>query len=151
MANDVSRRQIVKAGLAVSLLPALPVQASTDMQQMERAIKSLFGKLPTRSNTVSLKLPALSENGYSVPVDVSVKTMENAPNPVTRIALFSSRNPVPLLAVFKLSNRTGRARVATRVRLGGTQSVHAVAEFKDGQLLSMSRETVVTLAACVIL
>ena len=48
--------------------------------------------------------------------------------------------------------REGRVTaVSTRIRLGGTQTVQAVAEFSDGSLWSGSAKTVVTLAACVVL
>ena len=70
---------------------------------------------------------------------------------VRQIAIFSPRNPIANVARFQLGPRAGRAAVATRIRLGGTQAVQAVAEMSDGSLWSGSAQTVVTLAACVVL
>jgi len=46
---------------------------------------------------------------------------------------------------------SGRAKVAGRVRLAGTQNVHAIAELSDGSLYRASANSFVTIAACIIL
>jgi len=45
---------------------------------------------------------------------------------------------------------SGRARAAGKIRLGGSQIVHAVAEHNDGRLFGTSAKVFVTLAACVV-
>ena len=52
------------------------------------------------------------------------------------------------MANFYLGPRAGRAQISTRVRLGGSQKVLAVAALSDGTFWSASAEVVVTLSAC---
>ena len=52
-------------------------------------------------------------------------------------------------ANFHLSPRSGRAEVSTRIRLGDSQTIVAVAQFSDGTFWSDQAELVVTLPACV--
>jgi sulfur-oxidizing protein SoxY len=49
---------------------------------------------------------------------------------------------------FHLSPRSGRASVATRIRLADSQTVTAIAEMSDGTFWSQGVDVVVTLAAC---
>ena len=48
----------------------------------------------------------------------------------------------------RLGPRAGRAHVATRIRLAGTQHLMAIAEMSDGTCWSDTQEVIVTLAAC---
>ena len=68
---------------------------------------------------------------------------------VVEIALFNERNPLPDIARFTLGPRCGQAWVSTRIRLGDTQSVHALARMNDGAIWSASAELIVTLPACI--
>ena len=67
---------------------------------------------------------------------------------VKSIHLYGPRNPRPNMANFYLGPRAGRAQISTRVRLGGSQKVLAVAALSDGTFWSASAEVVVTLSAC---
>lgn len=149
--TQFKRRNVIKSGLAIGLAASLPtpVMATTDL--METSIVNTFGKRPVVSDKIKLKIPPISENGYSVLVDIDVESAMTETDYVKRIAVFSERNPVPLLAIYTLSPRSGRARVSSRVRLGGTQNVYAIAEMSDGRLIYTSAKTLVTIAACVVL
>jgi len=54
------------------------------------------------------------------------------------------------VARFELGPRAGKARIDTRIRLGNTQKIRAVAEMNDGALYGTSTFSIVTLAACVL-
>jgi sulfur-oxidizing protein SoxY len=97
---------------------------------------------------VTLTLPALADNGHVVPLRVSVDSPMTAAEHVSRIWLLSSRNPVTRMAVFHLGPWSGRAEVATRVRLAGTQTVVALARLSTGEFLYAQAEVVVTESAC---
>ena len=97
-----------------------------------------------------LKVPPISENGYSVPLSVEVDSPMTEDDPVVRIAIFSEENPLPDVARFELGPRAGKARIETRIRLGNTQKIRAVAEMNDGALYGTSTFSIVTLAACVL-
>jgi len=121
------------------------------LDDMQSAINDLFGDRPITEDRVNLKVPPIAENGYSVSVDVDVNSPMTSDDYVKRIILLSDRNPIPVIASYTLSPRSGLAKVSGRVRLAGTQSLYAIAEMNDGSLYSGSTKTVVTVAACVIL
>jgi sulfur-oxidizing protein SoxY len=68
---------------------------------------------------------------------------------VRRIGVFNQLNPQPYVATFHMSPRNGRAQVSTRIRLGDSQTIMAIAEMADGSFRSASADLIVTLPACV--
>jgi sulfur-oxidizing protein SoxY len=98
---------------------------------------------------VVLEIPPLVENGNSVPLTVKVDSPMAPRDFVKTIAVFNERNPQPNVANFHLTPRAGRAAVSTRIRLGDSQNIIAVAQMSDGTFWSGSAELVVTLPACV--
>lgn len=147
----LTRRGLLGLGAGTVLIAATPLTALAEDADMQAAIKEAFGDRPIEDSGVTLKLPPISENGFSVPVTVTVDNPMTQDDHIKQIALFSQRNPLPNLIRFKLGPRAGKAEVATRIRLSGTQTLVAIAETNDGRLLRGRAETVVTLAACVIL
>jgi sulfur-oxidizing protein SoxY len=67
---------------------------------------------------------------------------------VTKLTILSDRNPRPVIAAFAFGPRSGHARVATRVRLNGSQRVVAVAQMSDGSLWLADAQVEVTESAC---
>lgn len=150
----ISRRTILKASAPAIVTSALPLGARADDAKPEKlraAIKEYFGREAERSERVGLTIPALSENGYSVSMIAEAQSDMTADDYVKQIAIFSSRNPIPLIAAYHFTPASGRAKVSSRIRLGGTQTVYAIAELSDGKLLEASTKTIVTVAACVVL
>ncbi|MCG8442245.1 MAG: SoxY-related AACIE arm protein [Caulobacterales bacterium] len=147
----LTRRHVMAGGAGAAAAVLLAPRAEAGPEEMRAAVAELFGDRPITEGRVALDIPPIAENGYSVPLDIKVDSPMTEADHVTRIAVFSPRNPLPNMARFELGPRAGRAHVATRLRLGGSQSVLVVAEMSDGALWSGSAETVVTLAACVVL
>ncbi len=145
-----SRRSLLAGAGGAAFAIALPPAAAASPEQVDEAIRQMFGDRPVREGRVNLKLPPIAENGNSVAVEISVDSPMTRDNHVTRIGLFSPRNPVALLGAFRLGPACGRAFVSTRVRLAGTQSLRAVAQMNDGSLWSGKASTYVTLAACIL-
>jgi sulfur-oxidizing protein SoxY len=108
----------------------------------------LVGSARLRNEGVRLELPALADNGHVVPLRVAVASPMTAAEHVTRIWLLSPRNPVTRMAVFHLGPWSGRAEIATRVRLAGTQTVVALARLSSGDFLYAQAEVIVTESAC---
>ena len=129
---------------------ALPFGAFAEPADADAAIREMFGDKPITEGRVTVKVPPIAENGNSVSVGVIVDSPMSADDHVTRIGIFSPRNPIAEIARFELGPRAGRAEIATRMRMAGTQRVRAVAEMSDGTLWQGAASTVVTLAACVI-
>lgn len=135
----------------VVFVSALPIKASASEADLIAARTKLFGNRPITEGRVTLELPPIAENGHSVPLRVEVDSPMTETDYVKQIAILSPRNPLPLIGQFHLTPQSGRALVSTRIRMSGTQAIQAVAEMSDGSLWSGSMETVVTLAACVVL
>ena len=146
----LSRRRVLEYGsglLAIAMIPASALAASTDA---DAAHQALFGDRAVSEGRVILKVPPISENGYSVPLSVEVDSPMTENDHVVRIAIFSEENPLPDVARFELGPRVGKARIDTRIRLGNTQKIRAVAEMNNGALYGTSTFSIVTLAACVL-
>lgn len=148
---DLNRRDLLTLGAGSVLIAVAPLSSHAEIADLERARQELFGTRRVTEGRVSLKLPPIAENGYSVPLSVEVESPMTERDFVKRVAILSPRNPLPLISQFHFSPNSGRAKVDARIRMSGTQSIQAIAEMSDGSLWSGSRETVVTLAACVVL
>jgi sulfur-oxidizing protein SoxY len=145
-----ARRRFVSllAGLAAApLLPARPARAQQD-DPFPALLRKIAGGAPVRPGRVTVDTPRLADNGHSVPLTVSVDSPMTAADHVVSITLLSGRNPRPVMATFTLGPASGRAHVATRVRLAGTQRVLAVARLADGSWWSGEAEVEVTESAC---
>lgn len=147
----MNRRQMLRGSAIAITATSLPLRAFATEDDVQAAIKDIFGDRTIKEGRVTLDLPPIAENGYSVPLKATVDSPMTETDYVRQIAIFAPRNPIPVLAQFHLTPASGLATVATRIRMGGTQKILAVAEMSDGTLWSGSDETVVTLAACVVL
>ena len=147
----LSRRRFLTAGSGTVLISTLPATAWTSSEDAVAAQRKMFGDADIQTGRVTLKLPPIAENGYSVPLSIDVESPMTPDDYVKRIAVFAERNPLPNVAEFMLGPRAGYARVKTRIRMGGTQTITAIAEMNDGALWLGTAHTVVTLAACVVL
>ena len=149
--KPLSRRRLIAGGMGTAvLISSFPIRSFADQAALDTMTKSIFGDTIPTMGRVKLTLPPIAENGYSVPVDISVESPMTEDDFVRKIALLSPKNPIPLISTYTLSPRTGKAEVSTRIRLAGTQTLTVIAEMNDGSLWSGSAQTVVTLAACVI-
>ena len=130
--NRPGRRRFV-AGLAGAIaLPALPRAARAQTDPLDPMVWVFTKGAPVQKGRVKLELPPLADNGNSVPLMVTVDSPMSATDYVKSIHLFSDKNPVRDMARFYLGPRGGRAKVVTRVRLAGTQTVTAIAPLSDG-------------------
>jgi sulfur-oxidizing protein SoxY len=151
MSASARRRFIsVLAGLAATpLWVARGVRAQPQpANQLEPLIAKMTGGKPVRRGRVTVSTPRLADNGHSVPLTVSVTSPMTAADHVLSITLLSERNPRPVMAIYHLGPKSGRATVATRVRLNGSQRVLALAQLSDGSFWSGSAEVEVTESAC---
>ena len=145
---EMSRREILAAGAgALAMIVARPARATPE--SMAGAIKAFVGEAEVREGRVTLEIPPLVENGNSVPLTVKVDSPMSPQDFVKTIAVFNERNPQPNVALFYLNPRAGRATVSTRIRLGDSQNIVAIAQLSDGTFWSDKAELIVTLPACV--
>jgi sulfur-oxidizing protein SoxY len=146
-----TRRDILRTGAATgaafaTLMLIRPVLAKP--ADMQAAIRAFTGTAPISNGKVELILPALVENGNSVPLTVNVAHWMEPNDYVKTIAIFNEKNPQPNVATFHLTPRAGRASVSTRIRLGDSQKITAIVQLSDGSFWSDEAEVIVTLPAC---
>ena len=146
--DRLRRRVVFLAAAAPVALLAQPLSAAALAAARPRPLREAYGEREIVAGRLLLELPALAENGNSVPVSVSVDAPMTEDEHVARIDVFAPANPVPRLIRFELTPQCGLASVETRIRLADSQQVWAVAETSAGQLYGAAAAVVVTLAAC---
>jgi len=143
----LSQSAQVAALLAGAGLLPLPAQAAYnaaafDLKTLAEVAKSLGGSAPTESKDVTLTGPDIAENGAVVPVGVAT-----ALPGVKKLLLLVEKNPSVLSAVFEVSDAVD-ANFSTRVKMGQSSNVYAVALMADGKVLFAQKEVKVTLGGC---
>jgi sulfur-oxidizing protein SoxY len=91
---------------------------------------------------VTVTGPDIAENGAVVPVGAST----SLPG-VKRLLILVEKNPAVMAAMFDLTDAV-EASVATRVKMGQSSNVYAVAMMADGKMLFAQKEVKVTLGGC---
>ncbi|QIP05137.1 SoxY-related AACIE arm protein [Bradyrhizobium symbiodeficiens] len=136
----------VTAAGTIPIITLRPLQANPAM--LNAAIRNVVGEAPVRTGKVKLDIPPLVENGNTVPMTVTVASPMTADDHVKSIHVFNEKNPQPNIGNFYLGPSSGRAQVATRIRLADTQRVVAIARLSDDTFWQVAVDVVVTLAAC---
>jgi sulfur-oxidizing protein SoxY len=146
-----SRRVFLRCTAALAAAAAAwPIsRARATPEAMRQAIRAVLGEAEACPGKVTLDIPALVENGNTVPMTVSVESPMSPDDYVKAVHVFNEKNPQPHVISVALGPRAGRAQVATRIRLADSQQVVAIAEMSDGSFWSGSADVIVTLAACV--
>ena len=144
---NLTRRSALTALLAGPLILRMAPAGATP-EAMQQALDGFTGGAEVTEGRVTLRIPLLVENGNSVPLSVSVESPMTLEDHVLQIAIFNEVNPLPDTARFHLTPRSGLAAVETRIRLNGSQSVHAVARMSDGSFWSAATDVIVTAPAC---
>ena len=141
-----SRRAALATGTGLVLSIVVRPLAAEDLAA---AVASFTGGAAVSAGKVKLDIPALVENGNTVPVTVSVDSPMTATDRVATIAIFNEKNPERGVAVFSLGPRAAKASVSTHIRLAASQKLTAIARMSDGAYWSAAVDVVVTLAACI--
>jgi sulfur-oxidizing protein SoxY len=144
--GKLNRRQFA-LGAAAAGLP-LALQAQDAPQAWEQAVKKLLGEAKPIEGKVLIDMPEIAENGNTVPFTVSVDSPMSETDNVKVIHVLATANPQPGVATFRFSPLSGKAMVASRMRLARTQDVIAIAELSDGRFLMSKRSVKVTIGGC---
>ena len=142
----MDRRHFLAGTAAVVVLPLAPAAATPDA--MAEAIRKVIGMATPIEGRVKLDVPPLVENGSTVPLTVSVESPMTADDHVKAIHVFNEKNPQPNVFSARLGPQNGRAVIGTRIKLGDSQRIIAIAETSDGKFWSAGADVIVTLAAC---
>jgi sulfur-oxidizing protein SoxY len=151
-----NRRQVLKQSATVaSLMVASGVlgplahaagaaagKGAFDAKTMADLVKALGYGAPTESKDVSITAPDIAENGAVVPLGAST-TLAG----VKQVMLLVEKNPSVLAALFNVTPEVD-ASFSTRVKMGQSSNVFAVAVTNDNKVLFAQKEVKVTLGGC---
>ncbi len=148
-----TRRQLMTRSAAVMALLAsaglLPARAQAawnksafDGKNVDEVIKGLGIAKPVESGELAFTAPDIAENGAVVPI-----AFTTALPGVKRVAFLVEKNPTTLAGVFDFTDRV-ETSVATRIKMGQTSNVLAIAMMGDGRVLYAQKEVKVTLGGC---
>ena len=133
---------LATAGLLPQAAQAAYNTAAFEVKTMAELVKILGGGAPTESKDVTITGPDIAENGAVVPVGVST-----ALPGVKKLLVLVEKNPSVLSAMFDVSDAVD-ANFSTRVKMGQSSNVYAVALMGDGKVLYAQKEVKVTLGGC---
>lgn len=127
----------------VALAQAAPYnKAAFDAKTMPELMKALGAAAPVESKDITITGPDIAENGAVVPIGAST-----ALPGVKRMLLLVEKNPSMLSAMFDVTDAVD-ANFSTRVKMGQSSNVFAVALMADGKVLYAVKEIKVTLGGC---
>ena len=163
--QSVSRREVLSlaaqlTALATAGTPSLaysaPAEAAAEIAKFTAGVVPEAGR-------ITIDLPEIAENGNAISLAVDIEIAENGnaislavdiDHPMTpeshvvEALVVAEANPWPRVARFHFTPMNGRAMVATRIRLAGTQTVHVLARTSEDRILIAQRQVKVTIGGC---
>lgn len=133
-----TRRDTLLMAMGASVVALMPFRANA---AADEAMMAFTGGATPGEGGITLTAPEIAENGNTVPIEV------NAPGAVS-IMVLAAGNPTPGVATFKFGPLAGAQAASTRIRLGGTQDIIAIAQMPDGSFVKTSQEVKVTIGGC---
>ncbi len=148
-----NRRQMMTRSAAVAALLAtagvLPARAQAawnkaafESRSVDEVLRALGMAKPVESAEITFTAPDIAENGAVVPIAATTALAG-----VNRIAFLVEKNPTTLAGVFEFTEFV-ETSVKTRIKMGQTSNVLAVAITGDGRVLYAQKEVKVTLGGC---
>ena len=133
---------LVAAGVWPQLARAAFEAKAFEAKNMAELMAALGGSAPVQSADITVTGPDIAENGAVVPLGASTNLAG-----VKRMMLLVEKNPSVLAAMFDVTPAL-EANVSTRVKMGQSSDVYAVAMMSDGKVLFAKKEVKVTLGGC---
>ncbi len=144
-----SRREVLALGAGgAAVLAFSGGGAQATPQEAAEAIARFTGGKAAQAGTISIDLPEIAENGNTVPLTIALDSPMTADDHVSDILVVAEANPRPTVVTFHLTPMSGRAEVATRIRLAATENVTVVAKTSKGQFITAQKPVKVTVGGC---
>ncbi len=134
-----TRRETMAMGLGAATFTLIPAIASASA--LDDAVNAFTGGAAVADGGVTITAPEIAENGNTVPIVIEAAG-------ATALLVLATKNPTPGVATFNFGEGAGSSRASTRIRLGGTQDVVAIAKMADGSFQRASVEVKVTIGGC---
>lgn len=114
-----------------------------EAKKADDALNGMYGTTSAQdSGDISLKAPAIAENGAVTPITIDASKMSG----VESISIIASKNPMPLVCEYSFAGGA-EGYVSTRIKMGETQNVVAIVK-AGGKLYKAEQEVKVTIGGC---
>lgn len=142
----LTRRDAMQVSLTALLCLSAPVRAQqlvavSASATLEELVAAFAGEGPIENEGVALTLPAVAEDGYRVSVSIDAPGAEE-------VLLIAPGNPVLPVLNAKFGSLAGAQTISTRMRLGQTQDVLALARMPDGNVRRDQQPVSVVIGGC---
>ena len=139
----ITRKKMLKMASLALAAAVLPV----GFVRSVFAGKISFGaaKGARRSGQVRLRVPSIAESGANVPVTVSGSMPASQ---VESVHIFVDKNPTKWAISMDVTDKTGKAYISTRIKMGKSSRVRGVIKLKNGTLLQSVKNVKVTVGGC---
>jgi len=117
-------------------------KSAFEAKDMAELMKALGASAPVESKDVTITAPDIAENGAVVPIGMATSAAG-----VKTMVMLVEKNPSVLSATFDVTDSV-EANFSTRVKMGQSSNVYAVALMADGKALYAMKEVKVTLGGC---
>ena len=148
---NTGRRKILGASASVAAVAFFGAagRAFATLEDVEQAIADFAGDARVEEGgPLTLNIPEIAENGYSVPLSFTVESPMSADDHVESVMILATDNPNPGVATFHFTPASGVAQASTRMRLARTQDVVAVARTSTGKFYRVASEVKVIIGGC---
>jgi sulfur-oxidizing protein SoxY len=116
-------------------------QAESDPTKWPLVKEAFFAQRPMADAPfISFVAPRRAESGAQVPFEISIDQTQADANAIKTLYLLVDSNPIPLTATYHLSDKLGKFKLATRIRMEMDSYIRAVGETADGKLFLASVE-----------
>jgi sulfur-oxidizing protein SoxY len=132
--RSLTRRDFSIGALCAFSVAIAPQIALANAESLRALVQRLFGNASYEESKIKLELPEMAENGIVVPIRVEVDSPMTPDDYVWSLHIFAFANPVPQVASYTFTPASGKAAIATRIRLAQSQEVVAVAETSSGKV-----------------
>lgn len=149
----VGRRDLLLGATGAAAFLALVARgraafAQASAPSADLVLKRIYGDAKPVEGKIEFELPEVAENGNTVPYSVAVDSPMTDTDYVKALYVVSTANPSPDIASFTFAPISGKARIASRMRLAKTQDVIVVAAMSNGAFYMAKREVKVTIGGC---
>ncbi len=149
MSESTRRRSMLAAALALPAWPAgrafAQLKDPTDpkeQERWERVRSTLFAGRTIEGDgdaVAKLDVPARAIDAALMPLAIRVPFAQSPERHVQMLWLVIDNNPSPLSSVFTFGPASGRAEIATRVRVDEYSYVRVISQTNDGKLHASAR------------
>lgn len=118
-----------------------PARAQPVEPEADEVIAGFMGDAPLKAGGITLRMPDLAEDGYRVAAEIDAPGAEE-------VLLVAPANPVKAVVSVRFGPVAANQRVATRIRLGDSQEVVALARMPDGTIRKATHKIDVLVGGC---